>query len=37
MNAKEKQIIMLIANGYESDEISKILVLSPDALDSYHK
>ena len=37
MNAKEKQIIMLIANGYESDEILKILVLSPDVLESYQK
>ena len=28
---------MLIANGYESDEILKILVLSPDVLESYQK
>ena len=37
MNSKEKQIIMLAANGYEIEEIAQITLLSTKSVDNYQK
>ena len=37
MNSKEKQIIMLSANGYEIEEIAQITFLSTKSVDHYQK